>query len=80
MSVPGHNAAMDNNPLVPVWYDIVWSGVVLLTVVLAVAALVSLIRSDLDPVTKAGWAAIVILLPVIGAAVWFILQRRRVDA
>lgn len=68
---------MDNEITVPVGYDIAWSAMLLLWIALTVSGLVSIVRSDLDLAGKAGWCAVVLLIPVLGAAVWFFLQRRR---
>lgn len=68
---------MDNQVNVPVGYDIAWSAMLLLWIALTVSGLVSVVRSDLDFVGKVGWYGVVLLIPVIGAAVWLLLQRRR---
>lgn len=66
------------NPLVPIWYDIVWSVGVAGALVLAVAALVSIGRSSrgLTGFGAAVWTLAVVFLPFLGSIAWFLAGRR----
>lgn len=57
---------MSKHPLLPAAYDMIWSGVVVLLVVLLVWAMVSITRSRLDPRVRLVWAMVLLLLPVVG--------------
>ncbi|EKU45450.1 PLDc_N domain-containing protein [Brevibacterium casei] len=59
------------NPILPATYDIVWSGIVVAGLILTIWAMVSILRSGFDPRARLVWAIIVLLLPVVGAALWF---------
>lgn len=67
-----------NNPLVPAGYDIVWSLVAIVVVALVVAALVSLSRTAprLSPGIALAWAALVLVVPVLGSVAWLAVGRR----
>ncbi len=64
------------NPLLPEGYDLVWSLVAVVPVVVFVVALVSVLMS---PRYTAGgkllWAVVLLTLPVIGALAWFVAGR-----
>ncbi|WP_228278190.1 PLD nuclease N-terminal domain-containing protein [Brevibacterium limosum] len=70
---------MSENPLLPASYDVMWSGIVLLLVVLLIWAMVSIARSGLDPRVRLVWAIIVLLLPVVGPICWFIARSQKSD-
>lgn len=64
------------NPVFPPEYDFVWQLLMTLVVVLALAALVDLVRSEEKRMLRGmGWAAIIIGLPIIGPTVWFMYGR-----
>ena len=66
-----------NNPLIPVFYDIAWSGVVLIALVALVVALVQIRRApSLSSTARAVWVLIVLLAPIAGPVVWLIVGRR----
>lgn len=67
-----------SNPLIPAAYDLVWSIVVIATLVLIVVALVSLGRTArrLSPWVTLAWAALIVVVPVLGAAAWLAAGRR----
>ncbi|KTR09350.1 PLDc N-terminal domain-containing protein [Curtobacterium luteum] len=67
-----------SNPLVPATYDLVWSVVAVITVALAVVASVSLSRAArrLSPWLAFAWAALIVLVPVLGAVAWLGVGRR----
>ncbi|WP_188756446.1 PLDc N-terminal domain-containing protein [Microbacterium album] len=62
-----------SNPLLPTAYDLAWTASFGLILLLAIVALVSLIRRAPGMTTLAAglWAAIVILVPVLGPVAWF---------
>ena len=70
---------MSENPLLPAAYDVIWSGVVVLLVVLLIWAMVSIARSRLDPRVRLVWAIIVLLLPVVGPICWLIARPQKSD-
>ena len=64
------------NPLVPAWYDLVWSGIAFALLALTVCAFVSFFRTPLDSRLQAlGWALFILLVPVVGPVAWFALGR-----
>lgn len=66
------------NPLIPAAYDLVWSGAILLVLVLVITALVSIFRaSGGSRDLRMLWAIAVVLLPAIGAICWFLSDTRR---
>jgi hypothetical protein len=67
-----------HNPLIPPVYDIVWSVVAAASVVLIVIAIVSLSRkaSQLSPVLALAWAALILVVPVLGPVAWLAVGRR----
>ena len=67
-----------HNPLIPAGYDVVWSVVAVLIFTLTVIALITLARASKRlTVTQAlVWAAIVLLVPVLGAVAWLAVGRR----
>ena len=70
---------MSENPLLPAAYDVFWSGLVLLLVVLLIWAMVSIARSGLDARVRLVWAIIVLLLPVVGPICWLIARPQKSD-
>ncbi|TSD46067.1 PLDc_N domain-containing protein [Rhodococcus sp. KBS0724] len=69
-----------SQPMVPIGFDIAWSVMMILWIVLTVAAVVSIVRSDADPVAKIGWSALAVILPILGPAAWFLASRLRQNA
>lgn len=69
------------NPVIPAWFDILWSvgGAVILLALVAVwaVALLSIQRhSDrLPPAAVAVWVAIVLFASLLGAIAWFTIGR-----
>lgn len=70
---------MEENPLLPASYDILWSAIVLTVLVTTIWALVSLSRSDVDSPTKLAWAVFILVMPVLGAIVWLAYRRNRAE-
>lgn len=70
-----------SSPLLPTAYDLLWSLVLLCYLALVVGALVSLGRSGrgLGPGMTLVWAALILLLPLLGPAAWFFAGRRSVS-
>ena len=65
------------NPLIPVWFDLAWSGFVLCALGLLVFALVQIARSsELSSTGRAIWVLIVLFVPIVGPVVWFSIGRR----
>lgn len=66
------------NPLLPVAYDIAWSAIGVVLLVLLVVALVSLGRSAKGLTTAAAlvWTLLVIFVPVVGPIAWLVIGRR----
>ncbi len=67
------------NPLIPAAYDVVWAVVAVAIFALAVVALVSIwrSRSALTGTQALVWTLLVVLLPVFGAAAWFLAGHPR---
>lgn len=64
------------NPLLPAWYDVVWTGATGLVIVFAIAALVSIGRAkDVTGWRALIWILAVLCLPVAGATLWFAVGR-----
>lgn len=64
------------NPLLPSWYDMVWSGIALAALAVSIIALVSIVRAkDVTGLRALLWIVVVLALPVIGAARWFAIGR-----
>lgn len=70
-----------SSPLLPTAYDLVWSLVLLCYLGLVVGALISLGRSArrLGPAISLVWALVILLLPLLGPATWFLAGRRSVS-
>lgn len=65
------------NPLVPTSSDAILALVALASVALAVFALVSLGRSrTVSGVQALAWAAVILLVPALGAVGWFVVGKR----
>ncbi|MCC6598582.1 MAG: PLDc N-terminal domain-containing protein [Alphaproteobacteria bacterium] len=50
----------------------------LVVLVLDIIAIVNIIQSGLDPVMKLVWVLLVLVLPVVGMALWFIIGSKKV--
>jgi hypothetical protein len=70
------------NPLVPTGYDIAWTAVSVLLVVLLVVALVSIARAAnrLTSFQALIWVLVAIFMPVVGPIAWLSIGRRPVPA
>jgi hypothetical protein len=70
---------VDPNPLVPSAYDVVWGAVMIVPLVLAIIALVSVARSraSLTATQTLGWVLLILLIPLLGAIAWLVAGRPR---
>lgn len=70
------------NPLVPTAYDVVFGGFAVLLVALQIATTVSIVRhaSKLSLLALVLWLVAVWVLPVVGAALWFVSGRGAASA
>jgi uncharacterized membrane protein YhaH (DUF805 family) len=68
----------ERNPLIPAGYDIAWSVITVVVVVLTVVALISLARSAkrLTDWQRVVWVALILLMPVIGSISWLAIGGR----
>ncbi len=66
------------NPLLPATSDLVWSGLAVVALGLAVWAVLSLSRRarDLSSAVVAVWAVVILLVPVLGPLAWILAGRR----
>jgi uncharacterized membrane protein YhaH (DUF805 family) len=73
---------VEHNPLIPAAYDVVWSVVALLIIVLTIVALVtlSLLAKRLTSAQALVWTLVVLFVPLVGPAVWLSIGRRAVPA
>jgi hypothetical protein len=53
----------------------VWVFILIPVLVIWVAGLVDIVRRDLPRSTKAGWIIVVLLLPVVGTLVYFLMRK-----
>ena len=68
------------NQLIPAPYDILWSGVAVLTAGLALIAVVSILRHcrGLSWPSYVLWLLVVLAMPLVGSLLWFMFARDRV--
>ncbi|WP_214467006.1 PLDc N-terminal domain-containing protein [Microbacterium flavescens] len=73
---------VEHNPLIPAAYDVVWSVVALLIIVLTIVALVTLSRlaKRLTSAQALVWTLVVLFVPLVGPSVWLSIGRRAVPA
>ena len=64
------------NPLWPAAYDGLWNALMFLISGLMLAALLDVMRTATF-LRAVEWVALIVLVPVVGPAVWFIYGRRR---
>jgi len=67
----------EDNPLAPAGYDVAWSLITVLVIALTILALVSLARAAKRLTTARGllWAALVLLIPLLGPLAWLTVGR-----
>jgi hypothetical protein len=70
---------VDPNPLAPSAYDVVWGAVMIVPLVLAIIALVSVARSraSLTATQTLVWVLLILLIPLLGAITWLVAGRPR---
>lgn len=69
------------NPLMPAWYDLIWSGLAVLAIAVMVTAFVSIGRAKSVTGTRAlGWILVVLCLPFAGTVAWFLWGKPRETA
>lgn len=70
----------DVNPLIPAAYDLVWSSMVVLLLAVVVVGIVSIVRhaKHLDNLAYVLWILAVLMMPVLGVALWFAFGRPKV--
>lgn len=70
-----------NEPLIPAFYDLVWSGFVVIALVALVVSLVQVGRApSLSSTARAIWVLIVLFAPIAGPVIWFVVGRRPLPA
>jgi hypothetical protein len=50
----------------------------LMVLILDIMAIISIVQSGLKPIMKLVWVVLVLALPVIGMALWFIMGNKRI--
>lgn len=65
------------NPLLPAWYDVVWSAAAAVGLALLLAAIISIARHarPLSWGAFALWILVVLVAPVLGPLLWFVVGR-----
>jgi hypothetical protein len=72
---------MAYDPLIPVFYDIAWSGLVVVALLTLVVSLVQIGRApSLSSTARAIWVLVVLFVPIAGPVVWFFVGRRPLPA
>lgn len=68
------------NPIVPAGYYAAWALVAAVVITFMILAVVSVIRrrADLSGTTFIVWLLVILALPGVGAAAWFLLGRSQV--
>ena len=66
------------NPLLPAWYDIAWTTISILLIVLVIVALVSIVQTAkrLTATQALIWTLLTIFVPVVGPIAWLSVGRR----
>ncbi|WP_084101313.1 PLDc N-terminal domain-containing protein [Demequina sp. NBRC 110051] len=68
---------LETNPLIPASYDVVWSVIAAVILVSTLSAAISVVRHSrvVSGAALAGWLLLVLCLPGLGAAAWFLAGR-----
>ncbi|MGB7234854.1 MAG: PLD nuclease N-terminal domain-containing protein [Rhodococcus sp. (in: high G+C Gram-positive bacteria)] len=70
----------DMNPTLPLAFDVAWTALVVIWIVLSAVAVVSIVRTRHDRSgAKLWWCLFVLAVPVIGSLVWFWPGRARTE-
>lgn len=66
------------NPLLPAWYDVVWSMTTVAVLVVLVIALISLSRAakSLSSAQALVWTVVALFVPVLGPLAWLFIGKR----
>ncbi|ANJ27356.1 PLDc N-terminal domain-containing protein [Agromyces aureus] len=69
------------NPVIPVWFDIVWSAAAVIAIALTVVALIVLARTAKRlPLNHALiWTMVVLFVPVLGPIAWLAIGNRAIS-
>jgi hypothetical protein len=73
-----HVAIATENPLWPAAYDGVWNFLIATISISMLLALIDVMRTA-TPLRAVEWVALIVLVPVLGPAIWFVYGRRRFD-
>ena len=73
-----HFAIATENPLWPKAYDGVWNALIFTISICMLVALIDVMRTA-TPLRAMKWVALIVLVPVLGPAIWFVYGRRRFD-
>lgn len=65
-----------SNPLLPMTYDLVWIGLLLIWSIVTVALIVDIIRLPATVTETAALILLVLLAPVVGCAIYLVLRPR----
>ena len=71
-----HPVITTENPLWPAAYDGLWTAFIALVSVLMFVALMDVMRTA-SPLRAVEWVVLIVLVPIVGPALWFLYGRRR---
>lgn len=66
------------NPIWPAAYDGLWNALIFLVSALMLLALLDVMRTATF-LRAVEWVVLIVLVPVVGPAIWFIYGRRKFD-
>ncbi|MDK8450296.1 hypothetical protein [Corynebacterium mastitidis] len=64
------------NPMLPMWYDLVWTGVMVVSLVVFIALVVDIVRLPASVTETVALILLVLLAPVVGWVVYCVLRPR----
>lgn len=64
------------NPMLPMWYDLVWTGALVVSLVVFIALVVDIVRLPASVTETVALILLVLLAPVVGWVVYFVLRPR----
>lgn len=69
------------NPLVPMWYDVIWVVTVAVVLVLILLALISIARAakSLSPGQALVWTLVALFVPILGPLAWMFIGKRSLN-
>ncbi|WPF66059.1 MULTISPECIES: hypothetical protein [unclassified Corynebacterium] len=65
-----------SNPMLPMTYDLIWSGFLLFSLVVIIALVVDIIRLPATVTETVALILLVLLAPVVGWVIYFVLRPR----